>query len=282
MNLEPPSWEPPPAPADPPPGRSRGRLRLLGVAVVIAVVGAAAGFVVTRASSITVANTTAAQPTPSGSPKHPPSFGRGGFGFPCASGFSSAASGFGGAFCGGATGTVTKISGSTLTLRTLQGTATVTTTSATTYSREGKKVSFSAIKIGEVVQVRSTHGGPASKTVTPPITAVAITIEVPTITGRVQSVSGNTITLVTSNGQLEYATTSSATVYQGIGNATATSASVKAGIYVVVQGTETDLTHISADGIQVLGSTTFTPHSFPNHPRGNASPKPSPAAGSSV
>jgi hypothetical protein len=282
MNLEPPSWEPPPAPSDPPPSRSRGRLRLLGVAVVIAVVGAAAGFVVTRASSITQANTTAAKPTPSGSPsQHPPSFGRGGFGLPCASGFSSATSGFAGAFCGGATGTVTKISGSTLTLRTLTGTVTVTTSSSTKYSREGKQVSFSAVKVGEVIQVRAARGA-TSKTAASPIAATAITIEIPTVMGRVQSVSGNTITLITSNGQLEYATTSGATAYQGIGNATATSASVKAGIYVVVQGTETDLTHITADGIQVLGSTTFTPHSFPNHPRGNASPKPSPAAGSSV
>ncbi len=282
MNLEPPSWEPPPAPSDPPPSRSYARLRLLGVAVAIALVGAAAGFVVTRASSITLASTTAAKPTPSGSPsQHPPSFGRGGVGFPCASGFSSATSGFAGAFCGGATGTVTKISGSTLTLRTLQGTDTVTTTSATTYSREGKKVSFSAIKVGEVVQVRAARGA-TSKTATSPIAATAITIEIPTITGRVQSVSGSMITLVTSDGQLEYATTSSATVYQGVGNATATSASVKAGTYIVVQGTETDLTHITADGVQVLGSTAFAPHSFPNHPRGNASPKPSPAAGSSV
>ena len=124
--------------------------------------------------------------------------------------------------------------------------------------------------------------GATSKTATSPIAATAITIEVPTITGRVQSVSGNTITLVTSDGQLEYATTSSATVYQGIGGAAATSASVKAGIYVVVQGTETDLTHITADAVEVLGSTPFTPHSFPNHPRGDASPKPSPAAGSSL
>jgi hypothetical protein len=282
MNLEPPNWEPPPAPSDPPPIHPRWGLRLLGVAVAIVVIGAAAGFVVTRASSITLANTTAAKPTPSGSPsQHPPSFGRGGFGFPCASGFSSATSGFAGAFCGGATGTVTNISGSTLTVRTLQGTDTVTTTSATTYSREGKKVSFSAIKVGAVVQVRAARGA-TSKSATSPIAATAITIEIPTVMGRVQSVSGNTITLVTSNGQLEYATTSGATVYQGIGSATATSASVKAGIYVVVQGTETDLTHITADGVQVLGSTTFTPHSFPNHPRGNASPKPSPVAGSSV
>ncbi|HEY6468244.1 MAG TPA: DUF5666 domain-containing protein [Candidatus Dormibacteraeota bacterium] len=283
MNPEPPNWEPPPAPPEPLPNRPRGRLRLLGVAVAIAVIGAAAGFVVTRASSVTPANTTAAKATPSSGPAlRPPSFGRGGFGAPCASGFASAGFGLaGGGFCGGATGTVTKISGSTITLRTLAGTATVTTSSSTKYTREGKQVSFAAIKVGEVLQVRAMRGA-TSKTATSPIAATAITVEIPTVTGRVQSVSGNTITLVTGDGQLEYATTSTATVYQGLRGATATSASVKAGIYVVVQGTETDLTHITADGIQVLGSATFTPHNFPNHPRGDASPKPSPATGSSV
>ena len=64
----------------------------------------------------------------------------------------------------------------------------------------------------------------------------------PSVTGRVQSVSGNTITLVTSDGQLEYVTTSGATAYQGLRGATATSSSVKAGVYVVAQGTEADLT----------------------------------------
>jgi hypothetical protein len=280
MNPEPPNWEPPPAPTDPPSRRPRGRLRLLGVAVAIAVAGAAAGFVVTRAGSITLASATAAKPTPSGSPSlHPPSFGRGGFGLPCASGFSSAGFGFAsGGVCGGETGTVTKISGSTLTLRTLTGSLTVTTSTTTKYSREGKQVKFAALTVGEVVQVRGT---PASKTATSPIAASAITIEIPTVTGRVQSVSGYAITLVTSDGQLEYVTTSGATAYQGVRNATATSASVKAGIYIVVQGTETDLTHITADGIQVLGSMTVAPHAFPGHAGGTAPPRPSPA-GSAV
>ena len=275
MNTEPPNWEPPPAPADPPPSRPRGRLRLLGVAVAIAVVGAAAGFVVTRASSITLASATVAKPSPSGRPSvHPPSFGRGGFGFPCAGGFSSAGADFAGGGCGGGAGTVTKISGATLTLRTLTGTLTVTTTSSTKYSREGKQVSFAAITIGEVLQVRGERG--TSQSATSPLAATAITIEIPTVMGRVQSVSGNTITLVTSDGQLEYVTTSSATVYQGIRTATATSASVKPGVFIVAQGTETDLTHITADGVQVLGTTTFQPHSFPGHP-GSGSPPPSPA-----
>jgi hypothetical protein len=279
MHPEPPNWEPPPAPSDPPPGnRSRGRLRLLGVALAIAAVGAAAGFAVTRASSISLASDTVAKPSPSGSSLHPPSFGRGGFGFPCAGGFPNAGFGFASRGCGGGTGTVTKISGSTLTLRTLGGTLTVTTSASTKYTREGKQVNFAAITVGEVLQVRGSRG--TSKTVTSPLAATAITIEIPTVMGRVQSVSGNTITLVTSNGQLEDVTTSGATVYRGARNATATSASVKAGVFIVAQGSETDLTHITADGILVLGTTAFAPHSFPGHPGDGTSPRPSSASSS--
>lgn len=284
MNVDPPNWETPPVSPEPPAEQPRSnRLRLAGIALGIAVIGAVAGFAVTRAASVTLANADAAQPSPSGpsGALHPPSFGRGGFGSPCSSGFTS--TGFGsaaGGFCGGETGTVTGISGSTLTLRTLTGTVTVTTSSSTKYSREGKQLSFGAITVGEVVQVRGSRGDTA-KTTSSPIAATAITIEVPTIMGRVQSVSGSTITLVTSNGQLEYVTTSGATVYQGLRGAAATSTSVKAGVFVVAQGTETDLSHMTADGIQVLGTTGFGPHGFPGHAGGMPSPHPS-AAGKPV
>jgi Domain of unknown function (DUF5666) len=282
MNVDPPGWEPPPLPTETQKAQPRtSRLRLAGIALGIAVIGAVAGFVVTRAGSVTLASADAAQPSASAKPSaHPPSFGRGGFGFPCSSGFTS--TGFGAAaagFCGGDTGTVTGISGSTITLRTLAGTVTVTTSSSTKYSREGKQLTFSAIKVGEVVAVRGSRG--TAKTASSPIAATAITIDVPTITGRVQSVSGSTITLVTSDGQLEYVTTSGATVYQGLRGAAATSSSVKAGVFVVAQGTETDLTHMTADGVQVLGNMSFAPHSFPGHPGGMPSPRPS-TAGSPV
>jgi hypothetical protein len=282
MNVDPANWEQPPLSSEPPAEPPRGKLRLLGLALGIAVIGAVAGFVVTRAGSVTLASATSTAPSPSASGSaHPPSYGRGGFGAPCGSGFASTGFGsFGGGFCGGDTGTVTGISGSTLTLRTLAGTVTVTTSSSTKYSREGKQLTFSAIKVGEVVQVRGSHGT-AAKTATAPIAATAITIEVPTIMGRVQSVSGNTVTLVTSDGQLEFVTTSGATAYQGFRGASATSASVKAGIYIVAQGTETDLTHMTADGIQVLGTMSFAPHSFPGHPGAKPSPRPS-AAGKPV
>jgi hypothetical protein len=93
----------------------------------------------------------------------------------------------------------------------------------------------------------------------------------------VQSVSGDTVTLVTGDGQLEYVTLSGATAYHGIGSAMATIASVKAGVYIVAQGTQVTLTTFDADNVQVLGTLSFTPHSFPGH--SSTAPK-APAAGS--
>jgi hypothetical protein len=286
--------EPPPVPPVVETANKRGgRLRLFGIGLTIAVLGATAGLVVTRAASPTTANTTAASTTkPSPSPsstRHRPSFGsRGGFGFGCGAPFAGAGFGgssafgggfFGGGLCGGETGTVTTISGSTLTLRTFSGTVTVTTTSKTTYSRENKTVKFSALAVGEVVAVRGTRG--TAPTATTPIAATAITIQVPSVTGRVQSVSGDTVTLVTSDGQLEYVTLSGATAYHGIGTATATMVSVKTGVYIVAQGTQVSLTTFDADNVQVLGTFSFTPHSFPGFPgHSSTAPKSTPAAGS--
>ena len=282
MNTGFPSPEPPPPPPEAPATPARGRLRLVGIGLAIAVVGATAGFVVTRAAAPAAANTTAAASSPSSSPSaHRPSFGRrGGFGGACGAPFAGsgfgAPSAFGGGFlsgglCGGKTGTVTKIAGSTLTLRTIAGSVTVTTSASTTYSREDLKVKFSAVTVGDVVAVRGSRG--SSPTATSPIAATAITIEVPSISGRVQSVSGDTVTLVTGDGQLEYVTISSATVYRGTRGATASSSSLKAGVYIVAQGTQLSLTSLSADDVQVLGTFSFTPHSFP----GRAGSAPIPA-----
>jgi hypothetical protein len=268
---------PPPPPAEPASKRV-GRLRLLGIGLTIAVVGAGAGFIVTRAASPTAANTTAAaKPSPSPS-THRPSFApRGGFGSMCGAPAGAGFGGpsfFGGGFCGGETGTVTKISGSTLTLRTLAGTVTVTTTSSTTYSREERSVKFGAVKVGDVVAVRGKRSG-TSPTASSPIAATAITIDVPNVSGRVQSVSGGTVTLVTGDGQLEYVTISNSTVYQGLRGASATSSSVKAGVYIVAQGSQVSLTTLKADDVQVLGTLNFTPHSFP----GGSPPMPTQPSG---
>ncbi len=272
---------------------------MVGVAISIALVGALAGFVVTRAGAPAFASTTATSSTPSPSPAtHRPSFSPpGGFGFGCGEGFAGgefhgggfagegfhgggfASGGFhGGNSCSGAIGTVTQISGSTLTLRTLTGTLTVTTNSSTKYSREDAQVNFSAVEIGDVVAVRSAPSTSTTvpKTAPTKIAATAITIQVPTVSGRVQSVSLSTITLVTSDGQLEYVTVSTSTAYHGVRGASAALSSVKAGVYVVAQGAQIALNQISADNVQVLGTLTFTPHSFPGHPGTAPAPPASP------
>jgi hypothetical protein len=285
--------EPPPLTPDGAVARRGGKLRMAGIALSIAVVGALAGFVVTRAGAPALANTTASSSKPSPSPStHKPSFGpRGGSSFACGGafgggGFNGGGFGgpafFGGGFCGGATGTVTQISGSTITLRTLTGTLTVTTSSSTKYSRENAQVNFSAIEIGEVLAVRSapSTSTTAPKTAPTKIAATAITIQVPSVSGRVQSVSLSTITLVTSDGQLEYVTVSTSTAYHGVRGATAALSTIKAGVYVVAQGAQIALNQISADNIQVLGTLTFTPHSFPGH--SSTAPAPPASAGKPV
>jgi hypothetical protein len=242
-------------------------MRLFGIGLTIAVVGATTGFIVTHAASPASTNTTTAASKPSPSPStHKPSFSpRGGFGSECGAPFAGAGpSFFGGGFCGGQTGTVTKISGSTLTLRTLAGTVIVTTGASTTYSREEQTAHFSAVKVGDVVAVRGKRTGTAP-TATSPIAATSITIEVPSIAGRVQSMSGDTVTLVSGDGQLEYVTLSSTTAYHGLGGASATRSSLKTGIYIVAQGTQLNLTTLNADDVQVLGTMGFEPHSFPGH-----------------
>jgi hypothetical protein len=154
---------------------------------------------------------------------------------------------------GGAVGTVTGISSSakTLTLRTLWGTVTVTTSSTTSYAEGHRSIGFGDIKVGEVVAERGTPTGGSSTTPPASIAATRVTIQEPSVLGRVQSVSGHTITLVTGDGELAYVTTTSSTAYYQ-GGSTAGSSAVTAGVLVIAQGTRHDLTHLAADQVTVL------------------------------
>lgn len=150
-------------------------------------------------------------------------------------------------------GTVTGISGSSLTLRTITGTLTVATESSTTYTKGGKSIKFSDIQVNDVVQVRPDRAHSQSST---SVTASAITVVLPTLFGRVQSVSGNTITIVTATGQLAYVTTGGSTAYRMAG-AAASSGDVKAGMYIIAQGTLTNMNHLSATSVQIGSAAHF-------------------------
>ena len=160
---------------------------------------------------------------------------------------------------GGGRGTVTGISGGTITLRTLTGTLTVNTTSSTTYSKEGQKIALSDIKVDDIVQVRPVRpSGTSTPPPTPPttITAQAISVVMPTFFGRVTSVSGPTIFIVTHDGQQTFVFTTSSTKYT-MNRASASLSDVKAGDFITASGTQTDLKHLTAD--QVTISTNAFP-----------------------
>ena len=179
---------------------------------------------------------------------------------------------------GAATGTVTGISGGTITLRTLAGTLTVNTTSSTTYSKEGQNISLGDIKIDDVLQVRPVRpSGTSTPPASPPttITAQAIDVVLPTFFGRVTSVSGPTIFIVTHDGQQAFVFTTSSTKYT-THRAPASFSDVKAGDFITASGTQTDLKHLTADQVSI--STSLGPMGGPRfgggafRPHGPASP----------
>ena len=164
-----------------------------------------------------------------------------------------------GFFAGGGTGTVTGISGGTITLRTLTGTLTVTTTPSTTYNKEDQTISLSDIKVNDVLQVRPVRSSESSTPpATPPttITAQAITVVMPTFFGRVTSVSGPTIFIVGHDGQETFVVTTSSTKYT-MNRASASLSDVKAGDFVTASGAQTDLKHLTADQVNISTSAGF-------------------------
>lgn len=226
------------------------RFRIAMAVAMVVTVGALAGVLLAARPSPGSSAAAAATSTPS--PSSHPNAPRGGF--------------FGGHGPGGGNGTVTGISGSTLTLRTLRGTLTVDTTSSTTYSKEGKSIGFNDIKVDDVLQVRPVRlSGPATPPASPPttVTAQSITVVVPMVFGRVDSISGPTIFVVTHDGQMAYVYTTPSTTYTSSGNA-ASFSDVKPGDYIVAQGTQTDVKHLTADHVVI--STTPGPGAGPGGP----------------
>lgn len=233
----------------------------MGISMVVAV-AALAGVLLAARPSAGSTTAAAATSTPSPSSHAGPHGGRN-FG--------------GGSESGAGRGTVTGINGTTLTLRTLRGTLTVNTTSSTTYMKEGKSISLNDIKVDDVVQVRPERpSGSSTPPATPPtaVTAQSIAVVVPTVFGRVDSISGPTIFIVTRDGQIAYLFTTSSTKYTSNGNA-ASFGDVKPGDYVTAQGTQTDVKHLTADRVAISTTPAPRPGGFGMPRRG--SPK-SPAA----
>ncbi|MGH7749680.1 MAG: DUF5666 domain-containing protein, partial [Candidatus Dormibacteria bacterium] len=155
-------------------------------------------------------------------------------------------------FFGASGGTITQISGSTLTLRTQQGTETVDTSNSTTYTKDRQTIAFSDLKVGDIVHVVPAAG--AAKPATPgtgTISASRVVVVDPMLLGRVASVDGDTVNLVGRDGRELTVTLTGATKYYN-GQASADRSAVTVGSRIVAMGTQDTLTHLTASTVTVL------------------------------
>jgi uncharacterized protein DUF5666 len=169
-------------------------------------------------------------------PGHGPRGDHGGFG---------AARGVGG-------GTITQISGSTLTLRTQEGTETVSTSGSTQYVKDRQSIAFSDLKVGDVVRVipDAASAKPATRG-TGTITASRVVVVDPMLAGRVAAIDGNTVSLVGRDGRELTVTLTDATRYfNGAQGADRTAVTV--GSRVVAAGSQDSLNHLTASTVTVL------------------------------
>jgi Domain of unknown function (DUF5666) len=264
----PPAPEPQPSvasvaarPVDEPPvaafsGRTADRVFALRAGIVIGsalviVVGAA---VAVGASPGTTPSGVGAQPAASATTKgggpNGNGFGNGGFGpgfGPGPLGFGpSAAGGFGPGSAGGfgpafGTGdrrgqafgqiTVTAISGSTVSLRTVDGwTRTITVTSTTAITKGGGAATLADLQVGDSIRFAQKRNDDGTWTVT------AIAILVPQTAGTVTAVGTATITISGRDGTTQTIETTGSTTYH-LGKAAGSRADVTIGSMIVASGT---------------------------------------------
>lgn len=234
--------------------------RLFGRTTRVVLVGGVAAGVGFAAVSGIAAAATGSSPAgvsaPAGPPHPPagptPAGGRGPAGHP------GPMRGLGAMGGPGGEGTVTAIDGSTLTLRTLNGTETVDTSASTTFAKEMQAIHLSDVHLGDIVRVAGAPAVPGSRPSPPAdpgtgtVRATQVTVVEPSLFGRVAAVHNGVYTLVGPSGQLLTVTTTPSTRYYTGAGTRASSTAITDGSRIDAQGTQQDLTHLSAAVISVV------------------------------
>jgi Domain of unknown function (DUF5666) len=155
-------------------------------------------------------------------------------------------------------GTVTNISGSTITITSLDGTKkSVNVDSSTKYTREGQSASLSDIKVGDEIFVKGTVNSDGS------IKAGTVAIQLPRVAGKVTKIDGSTYTIASLRGPFNDGQTAVTTVVVGnatkfskFDNSAATSADVKVNSTIIAEGTlSADGKTLQADIVNILPDT---------------------------
>lgn len=154
--------------------------------------------------------------------------------------------GFGrGGPCGFGEITITAVSGSSISLKTEDGwTRTITVTDSTTISKGGQTIGLADLEVGDRVRIGQTRNDDGSFTVT------ALEVVVPHVGGTVTEVTASGFTLKDRDGLTWTITVNDATVYS-FGSSTGSRSDVKVDVDVVVAGTQTSDSALTATSVTV-------------------------------
>ena len=138
---------------------------------------------------------------------------------------------FGGHGRGGIT--ITAISGSSISLETVDGwTRTITVDSGTTYSESGETIALSDLAVGDEVRFQQSLEDDGTYSID------AVAVIPPHAGGEVTAISGSTITLTQRDGSTATVTVTSSTTFEVNGTEGAALADVEVGMVLVAEGTE--------------------------------------------
>ena len=127
--------------------------------------------------------------------------------------------------------TITKISGSTIDLKTDDGwTRTITATADTKITKGGEAATVADLKVGDKVALRQKRNDDGTYSV------VAIVVPVPVVAGTVTAIGADSITVKTRDGSTKTITLTGSTTFK-LGRADGTKADVKVGSIVAAAGT---------------------------------------------
>jgi len=157
----------------------------------------------------------------------------------------------------GAGGTITAVTSTTITVKSLfGGTVTVTTNASTVYREGSKKVARSALFVGEQVILipAGRPGGSSSGSRSSSSSRLVATVEIvePHVTGKVVKMSGSQVLVSEQDGLDVTVNISSSTTYGEVGHS-ASIADLHVGTFVLVTGTlSSDHSQIDATTIQIV------------------------------
>jgi hypothetical protein len=144
------------------------------------------------------------------------------------------------------TGVVTAVNGNTLTVTGLDArTYTIDVGDSTTYRRASHTAALSDVAVGSLISAEGTLSSDGST-----LSALAVTIQLPRVSGRVTADNGDTVTVLGPDGKTSTVQLTGDTTYSAGPQATASKSGITVGSFIMAEGTlgsDGTLTALSVD-----------------------------------